>query len=215
MQAHRPTKVVLDASSPRRTAGQEEREPQAHFIEVIGQRIIRYGLAVVILWIGAMKFTAYEAAGIQPLVAHSPLMAWMYDFLGVRGVSNLLGVVEILTAVLIASRSVSAWVCAAGSAMAIGMFLTALTFLFSTPGWEPSLGGFPALSALPGQFLVKDVVLLGAAVWVARRCARCGSALMAGGALDVVPRGPGTTKGVSDELPEKYIDKVWASQRRP
>lgn len=39
------------------------------------------------------------------------------------------------------------------------------SFLFSTPGWEPSLGGFPALSTLPGQFLLKDVVLLGALVW--------------------------------------------------
>jgi quercetin dioxygenase-like cupin family protein len=45
------------------------------------------------------------------------------------------------------------------------MFLTTLTFLFSTPGWEPSLGGFPALSAMPGQFLLKDIVLLAAALW--------------------------------------------------
>jgi uncharacterized membrane protein YkgB len=45
------------------------------------------------------------------------------------------------------------------------MFPTTLTFLVSTPGWEPSFGGFPALSALPGQFLLKDVVLLGASVW--------------------------------------------------
>ena len=49
--------------------------------------------------------------------------------------------------------------------MAVIMFLTTLSFLFSTPGWEPSLGGFPALSVVPGQFLLKDVVLLGAAVW--------------------------------------------------
>jgi len=52
-----------------------------------------------------------------------------------------------------------------GSALAVVMFLTTLSFVFSTPGWEPSLGGFPALSALPGQFLLKDVVLLGAAIW--------------------------------------------------
>jgi pyridine nucleotide-disulfide oxidoreductase len=26
------------------------------------------------------------------------------------------------------------------------MFVTTLTFSFSTPGWEPTLGGFPALS---------------------------------------------------------------------
>ena len=44
------------------------------------------------------------------------------------------------------------------------MFLTTLSFLVTTPGWEPSLGGFPALSAMPGQFLLKDVVLLGVAL---------------------------------------------------
>jgi uncharacterized membrane protein YkgB len=27
------------------------------------------------------------------------------------------------------------------------------------------LGGFPALSAMPGQFLLKDLVLLAAALW--------------------------------------------------
>jgi uncharacterized membrane protein YkgB len=31
--------------------------------------------------------------------------------------------------------------------------------------WEPSLGGFPALSALPGQFLIKDLALLGISLW--------------------------------------------------
>jgi len=39
------------------------------------------------------------------------------------------------------------------------MFLTTLSFLFTTPGWEPTLG-FPGISAMPGQFLLKDVVLL-------------------------------------------------------
>ena len=53
-----------------------------------------------------------------------------------------------------------------GSAAAAIMFLTTLTFLFSTPAWEPSLGGFPALSAAVRQFLLKDIVLLGAAIWL-------------------------------------------------
>ena len=52
------------------------------------------------------------------------------------------------------------------------MFFTTLSFLFSTPGWELSLGGFPALSALPGQFLLKDVVLLGAAISTFAEAAR-------------------------------------------
>ena len=28
-----------------------------------------------------------------------------------------------------------------------------------------SLGGFPALSVVPGQFIIKDLVLLAAALW--------------------------------------------------
>lgn len=66
---------------------------------------------------------------------------------------------------MIALRPVSAAIAAVGSGAAAVMFLTTLSFLFSTPGWEPSLGGFPALSVVPGQFLLKDVVLLGAAIW--------------------------------------------------
>ena len=55
---------------------------------------------------------------------------------------------------------------AVGSVLAVGMFLTTLSFLVTTPGvWEPSLGGFPALSAIPGQFLIKDLALLGISLW--------------------------------------------------
>jgi len=134
-------------------------------VSTLGALLLRYGLVVVIGWIGAMKFTAYEAAGIQPLVENSPLLSWAYAVLGVQGFSNFLGVVEITVALLLALRPVSAMLAAVGSVMAIGMFLTTLSFILSTPGWELSLGGFPALSAMPGQFLLKDLVLLGAAVW--------------------------------------------------
>jgi reactive chlorine resistance protein C len=134
-------------------------------IAVLGSRVLRYGLVLVVGWIGLMKFTGYEANGIQPLVAHSPLMGWMYHFLSVRQFSDGLGVVEVAIALLIALRPWSPKASAVGSALAMVMFLTTLSFLFSTPGWEPSLGGFPALSASPGQFLLKDLVLLGAAIW--------------------------------------------------
>jgi uncharacterized membrane protein YkgB len=134
-------------------------------IDEVGKAIVRYGLVLVLVWIGGMKFTAYEAMGIQPLVAHSPLVSWMYDFLSVRDFARMLGVIEIATATLIALRSVSPKASAVGSVLAIGLFATTLSFLFSTPGWEPSLG-CPALSASPGQFLIKDVVLFGASVWI-------------------------------------------------
>jgi uncharacterized membrane protein YkgB len=141
------------------------------WLQDLGAAVLRYGLALVIAWIGAMKFTAYEAAGIEPLVANSPMLAWTYRLLSVQGFSNLLGGVELTIAALIALRPWSARAAALGSALAIGMFLTTLSFLLSTPGWEPMLG-FPALSALPGQFLLKDVVLLGAALWSLGEAAR-------------------------------------------
>jgi reactive chlorine resistance protein C len=111
---------------------------------------------VVLGWIGAMKFTAYEAMGIQPLVAHSPFISWMYDLLSTRSFSAALGCIEIVTAVPLGLRYVSPKTSAAGSLLAIGLFATTLSFLFTTPGWEPTLG-FPALSAMPGQFLLKDL----------------------------------------------------------
>jgi uncharacterized membrane protein YkgB len=43
-------------------------------LKSIGTHIARYGLVVVLLWIGGMKFTTYEAEGIRPLVANSPLI---------------------------------------------------------------------------------------------------------------------------------------------
>jgi reactive chlorine resistance protein C len=133
-------------------------------IEDAGKQIVHWALIVVLVWIGGMKFTAYEAMGIQPLVAHSPIVGWMYDFLTIRSLSAMLGCIEIATAVLLGLRYVSPTASALGSVLAIGLFATALSMLFTTPGWEPTLG-FPALSAMPGQFLLKDIVLFGAAVW--------------------------------------------------
>ena len=131
----------------------------------VGERVLRYGLVLAIGWIGIMKFTGYEAKGIQPLVAHSPLLSWLYHFLSVQELSVGLGFIEVGVAVLIALRPSSTKASAFGSSIAVLMFLTTLSFLFSTPGWEPTLGGFPALSGAVGQFLLKDVVLLGAAIW--------------------------------------------------
>ena len=135
-------------------------------VEAAGLELARYGLVVVVAWIGLMKFSTYEAEGISTYVANSPLMSWVYGFMSVRGFSAVLGVVEVTIALLIAARPFSPRVSALGSALAVGMFLTALSFLVTTPGvWEPSLGGFPALSAVPGQFLIKDLALLGISLW--------------------------------------------------
>ena len=135
-------------------------------VEAIGRELARYGLVVVVGWIGLMKFTAYEAEGIRLYVTNSPLMSWVYGSLGVRSFSALLGVVECTIALLISARPFAPRASALGSALAVGMFLTTLTFIVTTPGvWEPSAGGFPALSGKPGQFLIKDLPLLGISLW--------------------------------------------------
>ena len=135
-------------------------------LEAAGRELARYGLVVVVAWNSLMKFTAYEAEGISGFVAHSPLMSWVYGFMSVRGFSAVLGVVEVAITILIAARPFWPRASAVGSVLAVGMFLTTLSFLVTTPGvWEPSLGGFPALSAIPGQFLIKDLALLGISLW--------------------------------------------------
>ena len=46
-------------------------------IDAIASVLGRYGLVVVIGWIGALKFANYEAHQIVPLVANSPFMGWL------------------------------------------------------------------------------------------------------------------------------------------
>jgi uncharacterized membrane protein YkgB len=135
-------------------------------LETLGVSITRYGLVVVLLLIGFLKFTAAEAAGIQPLVAHSPLLSWLYVIMSVQGVSNLIGTVEIVVAVLLALRPVSAKASFVGSLGSIVTFLLTTSFLFSTPGAVQLSHGLPVLGDA-GQFLIKDLVLLGASVWTA------------------------------------------------
>jgi uncharacterized membrane protein YkgB len=137
---------------------------QKTFVQAAGEFLIRYGLVIVLGWIGAMKFTSYEANGIETLVRTSPLMSWMYKFLSLQSASNVIGVTELCAAVLIAIRPLAPKLSAVGSVLALFTFLATLSFLFSLPGWEKSLGGFPALSG-SGGFLLKDVVLLGAALF--------------------------------------------------
>lgn len=139
-------------------------ETKTNSFQKIGAFLIRYGLVLVLGWIGAMKFTTYEAEGIKVLVETSPLMSWMYKVFSLQAASNLIGAGELVAATLIAIRPLSGKLSALGSLLAVFTFLTTLTFLFSLPGWEQSLGGFPALSG-SGGFLLKDVVLLGGALF--------------------------------------------------
>ena len=87
------------------------------------------------------------------LIEHSPLMSWVYDVFSANTVARGLGTLEIVAAILIVTRPVSARLSAIGSALAIVLFCGTLSFLFTTPSVVSRFAGpVPVLSALPGQF---------------------------------------------------------------
>jgi reactive chlorine resistance protein C len=137
-----------------------------------GVGVLRYGLVFLLLFFGATKFAAFEAEAIRPLVENSPLLGWLYAVLGVRGVSAAVGVAELLAGLLIAARRWLPAVSGYASLAAAGIFLVTLSFLVTTPGALDPAGG-------AGGFLMKDVMLLGAALFTAAealRAARRGGA---------------------------------------
>ncbi|KAB8191914.1 DUF417 family protein [Nonomuraea phyllanthi] len=132
-------------------------------ISVAGRWVSRYGLVVVLAWIGAGKYVKMES---RTLIQHSPLLSWLYDFFSYTVVADALGTAEIVAAVLIAVHPRRPRVSAIGSAIAVVLFLGTLSFLFTTPGVvQTVVHGLPVLSGLPGQFLLKDLVLIGVALW--------------------------------------------------
>jgi uncharacterized membrane protein YkgB len=147
-----------DSSAPAATSHR-----LAQTLTVLGRLISRYGLVVVLAWIGFGKYVKMES---RVLIEHSPLMSWIYDVVSVTTVARALGTMEIVAALLIALRPVWPRASVAGSALAVVLFLGTVSFLFTTPGVVAThAGGLPVLSALPGQFLLKDLVLIGVAVW--------------------------------------------------
>jgi reactive chlorine resistance protein C len=140
------------------------------YLQATGLFLLRYGLAAMMLLFGLQKWTKAEAEGIQPWVSHSPLMSWLYLVTSVQGASIAIGVVELAIAVMIISRRWLPGIAAIGSAMAIVMFLITLSFLITTPNIAPGSQGF----------LMKDIFLLGVAIW------STGESL-----TELVPRVPG------------------------
>jgi uncharacterized membrane protein YkgB len=158
----------------------------------VGVALTRVGLVVVLLWIGGLKAFPYEADGIVPFVANSPLMSFFYadpghykehrnpegalvpanrawheanhTYLFAYG----LGSVIVTFGVLIALHPWLPSVAAVGSFLVFLMAFVTLSFLITTPEcWVPALGdaqhGFPYLSGA-GRLVIKDAIMMGAAL---------------------------------------------------
>lgn len=89
----------------------------ANAITRFGYYATVYGLALVFGWIGMMKFTAYEAGAIAPMIASHPLLNAVVGGFDDQTTSNLIGITEITAAILVALRPVSAKLTALGAAL--------------------------------------------------------------------------------------------------
>jgi len=130
---------------------------RARPFEIASGAILRYSLVLFLALFGLAKFTEPEALTIQPWVANSPFLGWLYAVTTVQGASNLIGIVELSIGVLLAVRPWWPRLSLIGSLGATITFAITLSFLFTTPGLSPEWQGF----------LMKDLVLVGAALWTA------------------------------------------------
>src|SRR5258708_35152368 len=166
----------------------------------IGVAALRISIAIVFLWIGALKFVPYEADSITPFVANSPVMSFFYkhptDYkahLTREGelnpadrawqtandsyaFSHGLGTVEVAIGLLTLVGLVSRPWGLLGATLAFLTPFVTLSFLVTTPeAWVPALGdaqhGFPYLSGA-GRLVLKDVLLLAGAWLVMAASAR-------------------------------------------
>ena len=128
-------------------------------LETLGTIVTRYSLVLIFLAFGLYKFTPQEAQGIQPLVAHSIGLFWLYRLFDVRVTSDIIGVIEIALAAMVAARPLNARISAFGSLGTAFALINTLSFLFTTPGLDPQ--------SSDAGFIVKDLTLFGAALWTA------------------------------------------------
>lgn len=92
-------------------------------LERLGAVLIRYALVIVLLWVGSLKFTAYEAMGVHEHAVNSPLLAWLANMMSTQSFSEVIGTIEIILGILIAIKPYAPRASFFGSIGAIIMFL--------------------------------------------------------------------------------------------
>lgn len=137
--------------------GTTQKSSKNQFVEKSGYYISLFGAALILLWIGIFKFTPTEAAAIKPLVESHFLTFFIYKVMSVQVVSNLIGTIEIIIALLlIFSAKFAVLKRYAGIGMVV-TFLVTLSYLFTTPGMWKIVDGVPVTDF----FILKDIMLLG------------------------------------------------------
>jgi uncharacterized membrane protein YkgB len=138
----------------------------AEKIQQTGIGVMRYSVVLILFWFGLSKFTPTEAGHIVDLVKNNPFMAWLYKVLSVQGTSNVIGLVEVAAALLLAARPFSARLSLWGSLLGMLAFICTVSFIFTTPGSFEVMDGLLVLAGAAG-FIIKDLVMLGFCIWAA------------------------------------------------
>jgi uncharacterized membrane protein YkgB len=127
--------------------------------------VISIGMIVMLSWAGSYKMTVPGADGIVPLVNNSPLISWHFKLFGVYYGSDLIGLTEVIAAILIITGMFKPQVGVIGGAIAVVMFFITSTMLITTPGALTNVNGINYMSFL-GLFLFKDVLNMGASLYL-------------------------------------------------
>jgi uncharacterized membrane protein YkgB len=131
--------------------------------------LVRASMVVVLLFFGYSKWFEYGARLMIPFISNGPLISWMYPAFGFRGASRFLGASEWLICALLFSGFWNNKLGVLGAAAASIMFIATLTIIpFMPNGWAASAGGFPAMTGNV-LFLMKDVVLFAASVYLLKQ----------------------------------------------
>jgi len=128
--------------------------------------LTRVAMIIVFLVFGSQKWFAYEAHALVPFISHGPLIFWLYPLFGIRGAAYFLGSTEWLIGALILFGFWNRKLAVFGSLGSCATYVATVTIIpFFPDTWAAPAGGFPA-ATLPFLFLMKDVVLLAASVYL-------------------------------------------------
>lgn len=172
--------------SPEKCLGYAEK------VQWFGINFLRVAIFIVFAWIGGLKVCQYEADGIVPFVANSPLMSFFYNkeapeykqhmnkegavvpeniawhkSNNTYGFSYGLGTLIVSIGTLVLLGLFFPKVGLLGDCLVILMTAGTLSFLVTTPEtWVPNLGGpnhgFPYLSGA-GRLVIKDIAMMAGA----------------------------------------------------
>ncbi|MBT2620258.1 MULTISPECIES: DUF417 family protein [Chryseobacterium] len=123
----------------------------------LGYYISLFGAALILLWIGIFKFTPTEAQGIKSLVENHFLTFFVYKIASVQTVSNAIGAIEIIIALLLIFSAKFVFLRRYAGIGMIITFLVTLSYLFTTPGIWKVVDGIP----ITDFFILKDLMFLG------------------------------------------------------